>query len=70
MSKKRITSLISTVIFFILVVLLNLYAPFIASQRSLMEIIIMGAIASVIYYFVVNYLIGALEKRDKKKDKK
>lgn len=70
MSKKRITSLISTVIFFILVVLLNLYAPFIASQRSLMEIIIMGAIASVIYYFVVYYLLGALGKRDKKKDEK
>ncbi|MFA7057648.1 MAG: hypothetical protein WC155_08835 [Candidatus Cloacimonadales bacterium] len=70
MSKKRITSLISTVIFFILVVLLNLYAPFIASQRSLMEIIIMGVIVSIIYYFVVYYLLGALGKRDKKKDEK
>lgn len=70
MSKRIITSLISTVIFFIVLIVFYLYVPFTAINRAPSQALIMGAVASVVYFFVIYYLIGVLEKRDAKKDKK
>lgn len=70
MSKKVITSLISTAIFFIVLIVFYLYVPFTAINRAPSQALIMGAVASVVYYFVIYYLIGVLERRDEKKGKK
>ncbi len=70
MLKRVKISLFSTVIFFILVVSINLMVPILRNQQRTIDIFIVAFISSLIYYFVTNYLIKRLEEKDEKKEEK
>ncbi len=70
MSKRVKISLISTIIFSVILFLINKFIPFLDNQQRTVDTIIVTFISSIIYYFVTYYLIRGLEKKDEKKEEK
>ncbi|OQY38911.1 MAG: hypothetical protein B6226_02915 [Candidatus Cloacimonetes bacterium 4572_65] len=64
--KRRLSSLISTLVFVVMIVVINILIPFFNDRQDIIDIIITAVVSGVLYYFITYYLIGVLEKRQKR----